>query len=261
MNLNLKGKNALVCGSSKGIGKAAAFELAQLGANVTLVARTGEKLAAVKQELPRVAGQNHDFLVADFGNIADLQKKVSGLVALKPIHILVNNTGGPGASPLMDASLDDFKQAFQKHVICNHVLTRLTLKGMKASKYGRIINIISTSVKEPLNGLGVSNTIRNAVANWAKTLSNEIGQTGITVNNVLPGFTQTERLTELIQHNAEASGMSEETIMKAMQAEVPLGRFADPKEIAAAIAFLASPAASYITGTNLVVDGGRTKSL
>lgn len=261
MDLNLKGKNALVCGSSKGIGKAAAFELANLGANITLVARTGEKLAAVKQELPRVAGQNHDFLVADFGNISDLKRKVSGLVSLKPIHVLVNNTGGPGAGALLEASLDDFKQAFQKHVMCNHLLTSLTIKGMKAANYGRIINIISTSVKEPLNGLGVSNTIRNAVANWAKTLANEIGHTGITVNNVLPGFTGTERLKELIQHKAENAGISEEEVMEAMRGEVPLGRFAQPNEIAAAIAFLASPAASYITGTNVVVDGGRTKSM
>jgi 3-oxoacyl-[acyl-carrier protein] reductase len=261
MDINLKGKNALVCGSSKGIGKAAAIELAKLGANVTLVARTAEKLAAVKQELPRVAGQSHDFLAADFGNPADLQRKVSGLVSVKNIHILVNNTGGPGAGKVLDANIDEFKQGFQKHLICNHLLTKLVLKGMRMDDYGRIINIISTSVKEPLPDLGVSNTIRNAVANWAKTLASELAATGITVNNVLPGFTMTERLQELITHMADSKNLGKEEVMKMMQSEVPMGRFGTPAEIGSAVAFLASPAASYITGSNLVVDGGRTKSL
>lgn len=261
MNLTLLHKNALVCGSSKGIGKAIAIELALLGANVTLVARTGEKLVEVKDQLDRSQGQKHDFLVANFTDSADLKKKVKGLVSVKPIHILINNTGGPAAGPITAAKTDEFTAAFHNHLICNHLLTQLVLPGMKAEGYGRIINIISTSVKQPLPGLGVSNTVRAAVANWAKTLANELGPFGITVNNVLPGATDTDRLQEIIRNSAAKSGQTEEAVAQQMKAGIPLGRFADPAEIAAAAAFLASPSAAYVSGINLPVDGGRTKSL
>ena len=261
MNLTLLHKNALVCGSSKGIGKAIAIELALLGANVTLVARTGEKLVEVKDQLDRSQGQKHDFLVANFTDSADLKKKVKGLVSVKPIHILINNTGGPAAGPIAAAKTDEFTAAFHNHLICNHLLTQLVLPGMKAEGYGRIINIISTSVKQPLPGLGVSNTVRAAVANWAKTLANELGPFGITVNNVLPGATDTDRLQEIIRNSAVKSGQTEEAVAQQMKAGIPLGRFADPAEIAAAAAFLASPSAAYVSGINLPVDGGRTKSL
>ena len=261
MNLTLLHKNALVCGSSKGIGKAIAIELALLGANVTLVARTGEKLVEVKDQLDRSQGQKHDFLVANFTDSADLKKKVKGLVSVKPIHILINNTGGPAAGPIAAAKTDEFTAAFHNHLICNHLLTQLVLPGMKAEGYGRIINVISTSVKQPLPGLGVSNTVRAAVANWAKTLANELGPFGITVNNVLPGATDTDRLQEIIRNSAVKSGQTEEAVAQQMKAGIPLGRFADPAEIAAAAAFLASPSAAYVSGINLPVDGGRTKSL
>ncbi|MCB0618685.1 MAG: SDR family oxidoreductase [Saprospiraceae bacterium] len=261
MNLTLLHKNALVCGSSKGIGKAIAIELALLGANVTLVARTGEKLVEVKDQLDRSQGQKHDFLVANFTDSADLKKKVKGLVSVKPIHILINNTGGPAAGPIAAAKTDEFTAAFHNHLICNHLLTQLVLPGMKAEGYGRIINVISTSVKQPLPGLGVSNTVRAAVANWAKTLANELGPFGITVNNVLPGATDTDRLQEIIRNSAAKSGQTEEAVAQQMKAGIPLGRFADPAEIAAAAAFLASPSAAYVSGINLPVDGGRTKSL
>lgn len=261
MNLTLLHKNALVCGSSKGIGKAIAIELALLGANVTLVARTGEKLVEVKDQLDRSQGQKHDFLVANFTDSADLKKKVKGLVSVKPIHILINNTGGPAAGPITAAKTDEFTAAFHNHLICNHLLTQLVLPGMKAEGYGRIINVISTSVKQPLPGLGVSNTVRAAVANWAKTLANELGPFGITVNNVLPGATDTDRLQEIIRNSAAKSGQTEEAVAQQMKAGIPLGRFADPAEIAAAAAFLASPSAAYVSGINLPVDGGRTKSL
>lgn len=261
MNLTLLHKNALVCGSSKGIGKAIAIELALLGANVTLVARTGEKLVEVKDQLDRSQGQKHDFLVANFTDSADLKKKVKGLVSVKPIHILINNTGGPAAGPITAAKTDEFTAAFHNHLICNHLLTQLVLPGMKAEGYGRIINVISTSVKQPLPGLGVSNTVRAAVANWAKTLANELGPFGITVNNVLPGATDTDRLQEIIRNSAVKSGQTEEAVAQQMKAGIPLGRFADPAEIAAAAAFLASPSAAYVSGINLPVDGGRTKSL
>lgn len=261
MNLDLQGKNALVCGSSKGIGKAAAFELAELGANVTLVSRSADKMAAIIKEMAQVEGQQHDFLVADFTDTADLSQKVRGLTATKTIHILVNNTGGPPGGPITEAAPDEFSKAFTAHLICNHLLAKAVLPGMRKEGYGRIINVISTSVKAPLPGLGVSNTIRGAVGNWAKTLANEVGADGITVNNILPGATNTGRLQEIIEKKAIASGKSEEEVTAAMQSSIPLQRFADPREIGAAIAFLATPAAAYITGVALAVDGGRLKNM
>lgn len=261
MNFNLEGKNALVGGSSKGIGKASAIALAELGANVTLVSRSPEIMAAILAQLPRKGTQDHDFLQADFTNVPDLRKKIHTLVAAKPIHILVNNTGGPPAGPITTATADEFLQAFNNHLICNHLITQAVIPGMRAAGYGRIINIISTSVKAPLDGLGVSNTVRAAVANWAKTLSNELGPDGITVNNVLPGFTLTERLDEIIEGEMRKTGKTRAEVVSRMEAGVPLRRFAEPGEVAAAVAFLASPAAAYITGINVPVDGGRTKNL
>lgn len=262
MNLNLQGKNAFVGGSSKGIGKAIAMELAALGANVFLVARSADKLSQVVHELPRVAeGQDHEFLVADYMNTDDLAAKVKGLVSERPIHILVNNTGGPAGGPILEAGSEAFLKAFQKHLICNQLLVQILSPGMIREGYGRIINVISTSVKAPLDNLGVSNTIRAAVANWSKTTANELARYGITVNNILPGMTETERLLEIIDNNAKKGNLSKDVVEERMKKEIPLGRFGKPEEIAAAAAFLASPAAAYITGTNLVVDGGRTRSL
>ncbi len=261
MNLDLKNKNALVGGSSKGLGRAAAIELAALGANVTLMARTEDKLKAVQQELDVSRGQDHDYLVIDNSDSAGLKYKIETLVKLKNIHILVNNTGGPKGGALTEARADDLAQAFHNHIVCNHILVQAVLEGMKADNYGRIINITSTSIREPLANLGVSNTIRNAVSNWAKTLANELGVFGITVNNILPGFTSTERLEEIMIFRAEQASVSVEDMKTKMRATVPLGRFGKPEEIAAAIGFLASPAAAYITGSNITIDGGRTKSL
>jgi 3-oxoacyl-[acyl-carrier protein] reductase len=258
MNLSLKGKNALVCGSSKGIGKATAIEIAKLGANVTLVSRSPQIMSDLIHELDKSQGQDHDFLVADFTQLDDLKKKVHGLVGTKHIHILVNNAGGPPAGPIVNAKTEDFLKAYNIHLICNHILVQSVLPGMKKDAYGRIINIISTSVKAPLHGLGVSNTTRGAVANWAKTMANELGAFGITVNNVLPGATHTGRLKEIIEKKATKSDQSTEEVAQLMKAAIPLGRFAKPSEIGAAAAFLASPAAAYITGTNITVDGGRT---
>ncbi|MEM9920921.1 MAG: SDR family oxidoreductase [Bacteroidota bacterium] len=260
MNLDLSGKNALVCGSSKGIGRAAAVELALLGASVTLVSRSAEKMSDIIQELDQAKGQRHDFLAADFTNSDDLKKKVKGLVTLKPIHILINNTGGPPGGPIIEAAPEEFIQAFHNHLICSHLLTQLVINGMKEAGYGRIVNIISTSVKEPIGGLGVSNTTRGAMGNWAKTMANELGGFGITVNNLLPGFTQTGRLEEIIDAKARKGNMSPEEVTARMKSNVPAGRFAHPREMGGVIAFLASPAAAYVNGTNVVVDGGRTKS-
>jgi len=261
MDLSLKDKNALVCGSSKGIGKAIAVELATLGANVTLVARNGDLLTEVRNELPKATGQKHNFLVADFTNPADLKKKIRNLTGRKPIHILINNTGGPPGGSIIEAKTDEFLQAYNNHLVCNHLLMKACLKGMKKAGYGRIINIISTSVKIPLDGLGVSNTTRGAVASWAKTVANEVAKYGITVNNVLPGATKTGRLESIIQNKADKLDIPFITQSKKMISAIPMGRFANPQEIANAAAFLASPAASYITGVSIPVDGGRTKSL
>ena len=261
MDTNLKGKNALVCGSSKGIGLAAAIELASLGANITLVSRSASIMASLTRQLDTQKGQHHDFLAADFSDPDDLKRKITGLVATKAIHILVNNTGGPPAGPITEASEEAFLDAYKKHLICNHLLAKAVLPKMQKEGYGRIINVISTSVKAPLSGLGVSNTVRAAVANWAKTLANEVGSFGITVNNVLPGATDTGRLKEIIVNKAAKSNQSEAEVKAKMEGQIPLGRFAEPSEIGAAIAFLASPAASYITGVALAVDGGRLKNM
>ena len=260
MNLNLNNKYALVCGSTAGIGKATAISLALEGTKVTLLARNEEKLKAVLKELPDSA--KHDYIIADFSNPEVLEEKISAYVKTHHgFHILVNNTGGPAGGPIFSAKLSEFETAFTQHLKCNHVLVQALVPFMKETGYGRIINVISTSVKQPLDGLGVSNTIRGAVANWSKTLANELGQFGITVNNVLPGATGTERLTEIIKNKSAKTGISEDAATEAMKQAVPAKRFAKPEELAHAITFLASDCASYINGINLPVDGGRTKSL
>lgn len=262
MDLSLSGKNALVCGSSQGIGKEAAIELALLGANVTLLARNESKLKEVLLQLPATKTQKHNFLVADFSNAAQLSEVIQEWIEKgNRFHILVNNTGGPPAGPANLAGIEEFRIAFNQHLVCNHILATALVPGMKAENYGRIINVISTSVKQPLPNLGVSNTIRGAVASWAKTMANELGKFGITVNNVLPGATETERLAGIISNKSVKTGKSADAIAGEMRKEIPAGRFAKPNEVAAAIAFLASPAASYINGINLPVDGGRTACL
>ena len=260
MDLNLENKNALVCGSTAGIGKATAIALANEGATITLVARNREKLKEVLAELPN--SKNHSYIVADFSNPRDLQEQVIKFIEKEHgFHILVNNTGGPRSGNILNASLVEFDNAFTQHLKCNHVLAQTVIPFMKETGFGRIINVISTSVKEPIPGLGVSNTIRGAVGNWSKTLSVELGPFGITVNNVLPGFTETERLTEIISIKAEKEDTSIEKMTEIMKNYSPAKRFAKPEETANAIVFLASEAAGYINGINLPVDGGRTKSL
>jgi len=261
MDLDLKNKNAMVCGSTGGIGKASAILMAKLGATITLVARNEAKLKETLSELPRNARQKHNYLVADFSKPSEVKEKVAKVVTEKIYHILLNNTGGPKGGPIFAADTSEFESAFSQHLICNQILVQAVAPGMKEADYGRIINIISTSVKQPIDGLGVSNTIRGAVASWSKTLANELGQYGITVNNVLPGFTATDRLEDIIANAAKRFDGSEKEASAFMKSLVPARRFAQPGEIANAVAFLASEAASYINGINLPVDGGRTKSL
>lgn len=258
MNLNLAGKTAIVCGSTQGLGYASATELALLGANIVLIARNEEKLSAAVNTLDTSMGQQHQWLKADFFNPDNVKETIAAFIAQKnTAQILVNNTGGPAGGTALNAGTDEFLQAFNSHLICNQILVQALVPGMKAAGYGRIINIISTSVKQPIAGLGVSNTIRAAVANWAKTLATELGPFGITVNNVLPGFTKTVRADYVIQKKVAESGKTEAEVMKALVAEIPAGRIGNPEEFGAAVAFLSSPAAAYINGINLPVDGGR----
>lgn len=262
MNLDLTDKNALVGGGTDGIGWATAMELASLGCNVILLARNKEKLTTKLKELPQKENQNHTFLVADFSNPNQVKETVSNYIAKSnPIHIVINNTGGPPGGQIVDANSNEFISAMNLHLISYHEILQAILPKMKSTGYGRIINIISTSVKQPLNGLGVSNTIRGAVASWGKTLANELGKDNVTVNNVLPGATSTGRLQSIIDSKAKKTGKSSLDIAQQMANEVPMLRVAEPSEVASAVAFLASPAASYINGINLPVDGGRTKSL
>ena len=262
MDLSLLGKQAFVGGASRGIGRAIARELASLGASVTLAARNADGLRDVLKSLDSSKGQTHHALAIDYADTAALKSTIDTHIAQHgAFHILINNTGGPAAGPVADATTDQFERTFAQHLLANHTLAQALLPGMKTAGYGRIINIISTSVKIPIAGLGVSNTIRAAVANWSKTLAGEVARFGITVNNVLPGATDTDRMAEIITGKAAKQGKSEAAITAAEIAHIPAGRFGKPEELAAAVAFLASPAASYITGINLPVDGGRTGSL
>lgn len=262
MNLDLQEKRALVCGSTQGIGKAVAKQFAVMGADVTLFARNEMMLQQEVKELYNDGKQNHDYICADFNYPEQVKEKTEKYIREnESFHILVNNTGGPQAGQAINAKPEDFERAFNTHLICNHILVQACLEGMKAAHYGRIINIISTSVKQPIKGLGVSNTIRAAVASWAKTLSNEVALFGITVNNVLPGATNTIRLTQIIEDRSKKTGRSFNEIAREMMNEIPSGRFGEAEEIANAVAFLASPAAGYINGINLPVDGGRTGCL
>jgi 3-oxoacyl-[acyl-carrier protein] reductase len=262
MDLNLSGRHALVCGASQGIGRATAVELAELGADVTLLARSADQLKAAAESLPRkLAAQRHDWRCIDMQDSAGLQATAADIVAAHPVHILINNTGGPPGGPAHTAEPAAFENTFRQHLIAAQVLLQTVLPGMRSSGYGRLVNVISTSVKEPIPGLGVSNTIRAAVAAWAKTLSGELAADGITVNNVLPGYTRTARLDGLLTAQSQKSGRSEDELAQDMAAAVPARRFGEPGEIAAVIAFLCTPAAAYVNGTSIAVDGGRTKAL
>lgn len=262
MNLNLKNKTAVVCGSTQGIGLASALELASLGASIVLIARNEASLQKVIQTLDVTMGQKHSYLVADFKSSDAVYDEITRYVKEGgTADILVNNTGGPAAGNIEQATREQFLGAFESHLLCNQILAQALVPGMKKNKWGRIINIISTSVKAPLPGLGVSNTIRAAVASWSKTLATELAADCITVNNVLPGFTATSRASSIVEDKAHKLGTSRHEILAKMVKEIPVGRMATPLEIGSAVAFLASPSAAYITGINLPVDGGRLSSL
>lgn len=262
MNLDLTNKTALVCGASQGLGLACATELALMGAHVIAVSRDENKLHSAIKNLDTSKGQQHGFLVIDLSNPDEVQQTVSAFLAKgNIIHILVNNAGGPPSAPMIDTDAIEIEKAFRTHLISSHILAQLVVPGMKDAGFGRIINIVSTSVKQPINGLGISNLVRAAVANWAKTLANEISSFGITINNVLPGFTNTDRLNYLFSKQASEQGLDKEDIYKRMAASIPIGRLGEPAELGATVAFLCSPAAAFINGINLPVDGGKTGNL
>lgn len=260
MDISLSSRHALICGSTQGIGLATAQELARSGASCTLMARSEQALGSAVASLERSAGQTHGYLVADFTDLEAVRSVVEAHVKDNPVHILVNNTGGPPPGPITDATTDDFAKAFSMHILAYQTLTQAVLPSMKKAGYGRIINIVSTSVRIPIPNLGVSNTIRAATAGWAKTMANEVGPYGITVNNILPGFTATQRLEKLIDNIARSKGSTPEQVAAAMKEEIPARRFGEASEIANLAAFLAGPSAAYINGTNIPVDGGRTGS-
>ncbi len=258
MDLNLAGKRALVCGSSSGIGLAAAIELSKSGASVTLFARNEEKLRIALRQLDQSQNQKHDFIVADFTFPEKVSEAISNHLRKTEIfHILINNTGGPKGGAITEADSPQFLQAFKSHLICNQILATNLLPGMKSAGFGRIVNVISTSVKQPIPGLGVSNTVRWTVASWAKTLATEVGPFGITVNNVLPGYTRTNRYDSLMESQSMATGKSLQEVEEQLLQTIPLRKIGTPEDLGAAIAFLCSPAAGYISGINLPVDGGR----
>ena len=261
MDLDLRGRHALICGATEGIGRATAAELAALGADVTVLSRREDALREVVATLPAAGDQRHGYLAADVSQSFELSQAACALAAERPVHILVNNTGGPPGGPAHDAEIAAFLDAFNKHLVANQILVQALLPGMRAAGWGRIVNVISTSVKEPIPNLGVSNTIRGAVASWAKTLSRELGGDGITVNNVLPGYTRTGRLDQILADRSQASGKTQDEVAKTMLASVPAGRFAEAAEIAGVIAFLCSSAAGYVNGVSLAVDGGRMQSI
>ncbi|MGH7177217.1 MAG: SDR family oxidoreductase [Tepidisphaeraceae bacterium] len=256
--IDLKGRRALVGGSTQGIGRACAMELARYGADVTLAARDENGLKEVHAALPRNHGQTHGLIRVDFAEPQSLRREVDEFVAeAGPVHILINNTGGPPAGAALDAAPEDFLRAMTQHLLAGQMLVQATVPGMKTASYGRIINIISSSVVMPIRGLGVSNTVRGAMANWARTLAGELAPFGITVNNILPGYTATARLAKLIEGRAQRANSTPKQIERDLMASIPIGRFATPEEIASVVTFLASPAASYVNGVNLPVDGGR----
>jgi 3-oxoacyl-[acyl-carrier protein] reductase len=261
MNLSLEGKYAVICGSTQGIGLATAEELALLGANCTLLARNENALKEALHGLDISLRQQHNYLVADFSKPEQVKDAIESQVANHPVHILINNTGGPPGGPIIEATEQAFLDTFNQHLVCNHILAKAVVPSMKKEGYGRIVNIISTSVKVPLKNLGVSNTIRGAVASWAKTMANELGKFNITVNNVLPGSTNTRRLSTLMESIAKKGNVLVDVVAKNMAEEIPMKRFGEASEIAAVVAFLASPAASYVNGVSIPVDGGRTGAI
>jgi len=258
LKISLENKKTIVCGSTQGIGYAIAKNFSEIGAKVTLIARNEKKL---KKTIDSLSGNGHDFITADFSNPKELEKKINEKKIDKNYYsILVNNTGGPPPGKISNIKNEEFLDSINKHLICSHVLFRAVYNNMKKNSFGRIINIISTSVKEPIPNLGLSNTTRGAVASWSKTLSKEVGKYGVTVNNILPNSVNTSRLRNLFKTISKNENTSYLNIKKKWIQDIPVGRIAEPEEIAYLATFLASEYANYINGINLPIDGGKINS-
>lgn len=261
MDFGIVGRTALVAASSKGLGRAVAEELAAEGARVVLCARGAEALEATRAALAD-SGAEVTAVAADLTDPLQVERVIEvGVQAFGPIDILITNTGGPPPGPFESHTPEAWSEAVRQNLDSVLNLTRSVLPAMKERRWGRIITITSVAVKQPVDGLILSNSIRAAVTGFAKTLANEVAPFGITVNNVMPGYTRTERLDQLAADIAERSGGSVEDAFSAWEGQIPLGRVGDPREFAALVAFLASERASYITGTSIAVDGGAIKAL
>ncbi|WP_396635511.1 SDR family oxidoreductase [Maribacter sp. R77961] len=261
MIVALKGKKALVGGSSAGIGKAIAQQLAESGASVTLMSRNKAKLKSVLANLATSQGQVHQYLVVDFTDFETYKKIISTYFEHNYVDVLVNNTQGPPAGDPLEKDIADYQNAFDLLFKTTLYTTELALKHMRKNNWGRVINVASVSVKEPISYLALSNTIRAAVTTWAKSLATAVGQNKITVNSILTGYFDTDRITQLNAKKAKQLGITEDEVLKDMQSKVPLKRIGDPKEYGYLVAFLASDRAAYITGTNIPIDGGLLKSM
>lgn len=257
MKINLRGKVALVCGSSQGIGKAIAVQLAYSGAKVILLSRNEDKLKEIVEDLTQKTGQTHLYITCDVSILDELEKKITILLnEIGAIHILVNNTGGPSPGLLYTSKVEPLQIAFQQHVMSAQKLINLILPTMIENHFGRIINIVSVGMREPIENLGVSNTIRGAMGSWAKTLSKELASFGITVNNILPGYTLTERLRSLIEVRAKNKSNTYAEEAENILKMIPARRFGTPEEIAYLATFLASEYSCYINGASIPIDGG-----
>ena len=261
MNISLKSKKALVGGSSKGLGNAVAYQLAMSGASVTLVSSNKDRLIKTVDDLRNKTGINHDYLVVDYNNFEDYKKIIKKYLDTNPIDILINNTQGPKGGDVMNVSIEDYQNSFDLLFKSVVFTTILALENMKKNKWGRIINMASMSVKEPLSYLALSNSIRSAVTTWGKTLSNDLGVYNITVNNILTGYFDTERINQLNLDKAKKLNIDVEEVYNTMKELVPLKRIGDPKEFSYLVTFLASDNAAYINGANIPIDGGLIKSL
>ena len=259
----LENKFAFVSGGSDGIGASSAIALSNAGCSVIITGRDKRKLQSVLSRLDLSINQKHGKIVTDYDNPDNMIEDVRKYKDLNSLEfdILINNSGGPNQGRIVNASINEFKSTFDRHLICNHLLFQDFYGYMKENKFGRVINIISTSIRQPIKGLGVSNTIRGAVASWAKTLSYEVAQDGITVNNILPGFTKTARLDSIISSKSENFGISKDDVISNMISTIPIGRFGRPEEIADLLVFISSENASYINGVSIQVDGGRLETI
>ena len=261
MKINLNGKKALVGGSSRGLGFAVAKQLALSGASVTLMSRNEKKLKEIVANLENETKVKHNYLIVDFNNFDSYKKIISTFLSSNPIDILVNNTQGPKPGDVESLSIDDYQNAFDllfKSVV--HT-TSVALPYMKKNSWGRVLNMVSISVKEPLSYLALSNTIRGSVVTWAKTLANDVACDNITVNNILTGYFKTERIEELNFEKAKKLNISIDQVFDTMKNQVPMKRIGNPEEFGYLASFLCSDKASYITGINIPIDGGLIKSL